>query len=238
MAIVYTPVDQQLRESVKMVILDKPAFAGGLGDLGNVIGKNFPFQFPPRVKGDNKSAEWEEKKRVSYEPVAYYMGAEARRLQIEAMYFVTGEKKWSGSEIAKLAQSAKAYFYRTIESVYSNKGFGPVVEITSLYGAVQEKSTWRMTSVEAEYAETFVRDDTPPTPGPKTNTKINLGFRSFSLPNPFPPPNREVPKTPLWPLWTKIIFELKSWTRNAGINGDGEKLANEALEPHPTPKWY
>lgn len=238
MAIVYSKADDDLRNSVKMKIRDTPAFAGGgPGDLNAIVGKNFPFQFPPRVTNDGKSADWEEKSRVSYEPVAYWMGAKAREIQITATYFVTGEKKWSGAEIAKIAAAAKAYFYRSIEESVTKKGFGPVVEITSLYGAIQEESTWRMSAVNVEYAETFVRDDTSPIPGNKTDLKIDLGFLGDIDLGSIPPQTREVPKVPLWPLWTKITFDLLSWTQNANAGGK-EKLKTDSLVKAPTPKWY
>lgn len=234
MPIVYTPHDKELLDTVIMMISEEPKFAGGIGDLGNIIGKNWPFQFPPRVTADSKTATWEETDRVSYEPIAYWMGAKARALTLETVYFVTGEKKWSGAEIAKIAHAAKAYFYRSIEEAVAKGGFGPIVTITALYGAVQEESTWRCSGVNVEYAPTFVRDTTPSIKPPPSQS---AAAQSNSPPNNNNNKPNSVDQAPMWPLWTKITFELQSWTQNANAEGE-EKLKAEALKKSPTPKWF
>jgi hypothetical protein len=231
MAIEYTPHDDAVRRSIQMIIRNDPKFtnhAAAISQLGRFLGKPFPFQLPPRVTGDSKAANWDETDKVTYEPVAIWMGAQARKISIEAQYFVTGEKEWSGIEISKLSHAAKAYFYRSIEAAVNESGFGPIVEINSLYGAVMGKSTWRMIDVNVDYAREFVTDDNSGTgnaAGGLSRVGSSAGYtRSNSV----------------WPVWTKITFNLASWTRlqEDDSDEDSAKQPVDSLEPAPTPDWY
>ncbi len=238
MAIVYASHDIKLCESIEFIIRADTEFvnhAATMAELGTYLGRKWLFQFPPRIKTDSKSAEWNEVRRVSYEPIAMWRGADARTLSLEATYVVTGEKNFSGIEISRIASAAKAYFYRSIEGAYENKHFGPVVEITTLYGAVREQSTWRMTDVSVEYADTFVNDET--VAKKSANTKFNVAASAIGLSSYTGRSVGGPDISKMWPLWTKITFNLKSFTRNAAEDGK-EKLAVAALVPSPTAKWF
>lgn len=244
MAIEYTSHDRSLCDSVIFKIRDDAKFvddAATKQELGTYLGRPWKFQFPPRIKSDTKSAEWEETRNVSYEPVALWKGADARTISLEAMYVVTGEKDFSGIEIARIANAAKAYFYRSIEKAVNGGKFGPVVEITSIYGAVRERSTWRMTDVSVEYADTFVNDQTagkasenPPSFGGGIGNFVSTAVSLTAA------AGRAAggPKSPgIWPMWTKITFNLKTYTQNANEDG-APKVAIKALERSPRAKWF
>ncbi len=218
MPIIYTAHDLQVTQSIKFKIRDEPEFADSISSLSEFIGKDFPFQFPPRVRGDSKSAEWTEKSTKSYEPTAFFAGASPRKLTVEATYVVDGGQ-WPGSKIAKLAHAAKAYFYRSIEN--TAEGFGPVVEISALYGAIEEQSTWRMTEVGVEYGDEIVNDGASAASGSPTRSSGTGSNSSF------------------WPLVTKISFNLASYTQIQ--DGDDTSTAKQpvpALSAHPTTKWF
>lgn len=247
MGILYTPHDDAVRKSVRMIMRGAPPdFPDPATDsyFEGIIGTNWPFQFPPRVKSDTKGGDWEEKNKVSFEPVAFWTGAQPRKITIEATYVVTGESEWNGDRIAKIAHAAKAYFYRSIQAAYKegSKGFGPTVEIHALYGAVQEKSTWRMFDVGVEYSETFVSEATPPTFSAADFSISGSGgisglARSLSSFGSRVASASSRTANLAWPLKTTITFNLASYTQ---IKGDGETAIMPApsLEEHPTPRWY
>lgn len=236
----FTPIDNAIARSIVMIIRRSPPPAGEFAPIDQFLGTNFPFQLPPKVSGDNKSADWEEEGKIGYEPLAFWMGAKARSLKIDAQYIITGSSRggltWNGDTIAKLASTAKSYFYRSLTSAFdgpppagkgdntgykaddeegqtpapksteTDRAMGPVVEIQSLYGAVRAASTWRMTSVGVEYSENIIKD-----------------------------------KDGYFPLWTKISFDLTSYTAivdNLDEKYDKKKLQDGNLSPAPTWEWY
>ena len=204
-----------------MIIRDTPEFADDgptKAELGEFLGKNFPFQFPPRVTSDGKSAEWTETGKFSWEPIAVWNGAAARKLSIEAMYVVDGNS-WTGAKIAKIAHAASAYFYRSVSVALKDKGFGPIIEISSLYDAVQEKSTWRGLDVSIARSEYIVNDGVSAV---TTSPASSSGTSSSSS---------------FWPMFTKITFNLAAYSKIKD-GGDPPIQAVLALEDRPTAKWF
>lgn len=223
----YHVFDKKIVESISMILPKDPPIVGLGDDVSKYLDKNFPFQFPPRITTDSKNADWTETNKVSYEPLAIWQGAGARKLTITAQYAVV-DTTWNGETIAEIANAAKSYFYRSIQSVYAKEGkpgavdkikdfgsnlgvgsggkkaMGPIVTISSLYGAVREKSTWRMTDVSIEYGDTFVND----------------GDKAY-------------------PLMTKITFQCAAFTKIAeNENGDNALQPYDGLVTIPTSKWY
>lgn len=85
----------------------------------NPYGLNINFQLPPRITGDSKRAEWKEVPVASYEPLAYWMGADARKISLQFEYVVTsksnsGTSKWNIDYINDQLKKLKSYFYTTI----------------------------------------------------------------------------------------------------------------------------
>lgn len=216
--------DKFITESVRVIFPREPKLAGGEGDIGDFLDIPFPFQFPPRVTTDSKTANWDEHDKITYEPIAIYRGSQARKLTIEAEYILTGSNvgtgssspinRWGGEEIARLVQAAKSYFYRSVQSVLGGGAdgegaFGPAIKILNLYGAVRQVtdevgSTWRLSSVDATYSDTLVIDN-----------------QSY------------------WPLKTKLVISCMSYTQLADEGASDFKLAKLGnLASKPTPQWY
>lgn len=230
-----SPHDEAVAKSFKMVIRTDAPFADPrtVGKLGGILGVPFPFQFPPRITADSKGATWDEQDRISYEPLAFYMGSTARKLNIEAQYAAVNSQ-WSGSKIAKIAHAAKAYFYRSITAVYPNSGgYGPIVDIYSAYGAIESKSTWRLTEVTVEYGPEIIGE------AQRESIYKMSPYWARELEDWEDPVTIPTGEIKYFPLKTKLSFSCASYTKIQ--DGDNDKSAVnviKALERFPIVEWY
>lgn len=110
------------------------------------------FQFPPVVKGDTKSANWQTEDQASFEPVAIFRGSNARKLSLQWEYVVvsrtnSGTLKWTIDRITKSLRNLKSYFYITVQEGIATF---PLVQLKLFEYAPlsgDKNSTWRMNSV-------------------------------------------------------------------------------------------
>jgi len=248
----YAKHDMDINDRIQLTIENPGAVAGGVGGISKHLEK-FPFQFPPRVKNDSKSINWQEENLWTYEPLAYWQGAGARSLQLEAKYVVDGGK-WTGAEIMQITHAAKSYAYRSAQSgLGEGTNMGPVIRINDLYdiiGDVDGGTTWRATNISIAYGDTLVADSDgqsikqnpfeiftgPRLPG-DPNTPNPLGF-SNSLSDKF--------GTNVFPLVTTITFDLMSFTRissrhsSTGVTKENrdDLIQSTNLATAPNPLWY
>lgn len=227
MPVEYTKLDKSIVQGIKITILDDPKFmpdpgalieltdgftfdvSGGMSFSGG--GLSFPFQFPPRVKSDSKSASWWENNNLrSWEPIVIWTGATAREITIEFVYIVDGrnpdEGEWTPERIARITNASRAYFYRTFgTSSDGSTDFGPVVVIKNLYNNVRPgvKSTWRMTGASVTPGDEFI-----------------VGESGLVV-----------------PLKNTISLSLKAWTRQE-TRGNPPLVGMKALSKVPTSLWY
>lgn len=165
-------------------------------------GSKIMFQFPPTIPSDGKSAEWEEINVRTYEPLALYMGNNARKFELKWTYIVTGKSSpnggpWTAKYISEMVKKVRGHFYNVMGS--------DVVVLFSAYDVIGSMSaktppfSFRAESMNATQSETMISD------GPN-------GF--------------------IYPLRTDITMSMKMWTTLQDENsakranlGNGDKLA-------------
>lgn len=127
------------------------------------------FQFPPVIGSDEKSINWDEKNIHSYEPIAIFMGSDARKISIEAEYVVYAD--WPPARIFDQIIKFKKHAYMGAPGggFFGGAGGGevkndkaPFVQLAAYlvvpkHGkangvSVLERSTWRLTSTRITYS--------------------------------------------------------------------------------------
>jgi hypothetical protein len=141
-----TPADRSIIDNgVDMEIWTNP---GPIDDFPN-IGPDgtISFQFPPRLTTDGKASIWDEKPQQTYEPLALFMGSEARKISLETQYVVTGKagNNWDIADVAETLRLYKSYFYMTMNSVGVESM--PLVRLKIYEYANDPKIFWRAKSV-------------------------------------------------------------------------------------------
>jgi hypothetical protein len=185
MSMVYADVDQGNNGACKSVIMHFEFDTQFLSDpkavaILNLNGGPFQFQFPPRISTDSKSARWKTlaANAGAYDDIVMWQGADSRSLTLEATYVIDGNQ-WTADRISKLAHAAKAYLYLSLAGRLKNPFAAPCVIIESLYGAVQQRSSWRMESASIAYGEHIVGPfQSSPQFHPLT-TKITFSLKSW-----------------------------------------------------------
>lgn len=221
----YAPYEQKILDTFKMFILDDIEFAGGAIPGGpGIISDNvngikafkIPFQFPPKITADGKSATWKLEDKASWEQIAIWQGATSRKISIESKYVIdnyddSGDSNWTGLKISNIAHLAKAYFYRSIQDG-NNDGLVPAVYIQSMYGNVRSSSSWRMTDVSVSHDGSVILDLTSKSNSLKN--RIDLGFTSLNLPD-----TQEIGASQkAYQLETIITYNLESFHTIGGID--------------------
>ncbi len=156
-------IDRSVIDAVSISILREPVPVDGFPSVnagsfsqsfGAVGGIKIPMQFPPRITDDTKSANWKEIDEKSFEPIAAWFGASARKITMQFQYIVDGAT-FTTSNIANIAKLVKAYFYRGIQDGVAP----PLVEIR-FYNHVgpAEGATFRLADVNVTHGDTIIKD--------------------------------------------------------------------------------
>ncbi len=184
MAMRYADIDQGNGGVAKSVIMRFEYDTNLLSDpkADAILGLKgpFPFQFPPRISSDSKSAKWKTiaAQSGSYDDIVMWQGADSRSLNIDATYIIDGAQ-WTAERISKIAHAAKAYLYLSLAGRLESPLDAPCVIIESLYGAVEQRSSWRMESASISYGDQIVG---PFSTSPKYHplmTKVSFTLKSW-----------------------------------------------------------
>lgn len=124
-------------------------------------GKTVRFQFPARLKSDQKDARWESiLDAPTYEPSYMFLGGGPRRIQLHTIYLVGGPSSagqpWTTKNVANEIKRLKSYFYIGGPT----HDFLPVFKL-KLYNhvpAVGDKSAWRGRSISITPSEELIQD--------------------------------------------------------------------------------
>lgn len=148
MAFELLPFDQTLTDAVEIIFLEAPETASGL-PLGE---EPLPLQFPPRITSDNKSADWTETFKGSWEPQAVWKGSTARKITLELTYIVDG-KSFGTQEVALITKQCKGYFYRNIKSNI------PIMKL-KMYNHIGQElpGDFRLLDVTITHGDTIIDD--------------------------------------------------------------------------------
>jgi hypothetical protein len=144
-------IDQIIAGAALITILDEPEAVDGIPKGGSPI----PIQFPPRIRDDSKTANWQENDVASYEPYAIWVGAGARKISVELQYIVTGNGDFTAKGIAEIARAFKGYFYRGIQEGQAI----PLVTLNIYEHMGGDTANFRMYDVSVTHGDTLIRDE-------------------------------------------------------------------------------
>lgn len=139
--------DRNLISQLSMKAVGPAPIGGGYFNGGNI-----PFQFPPRIKSDSKSGNWQEIDVFTYEPQVIFWGANARKITLEITYVATGGD-WTTRKISEIVKDLRAILYSDVKGTEL-----PMWEL-NLYRHIptsDEISTWRTISASEKPGDTFI----------------------------------------------------------------------------------
>jgi hypothetical protein len=154
----------ELADSDKNLISNSVFTLDGVEDIGKHGKVEIPFQFPPLIKTDTKSAKWKEiHNTVGFEPEYMYEGGNPRKIQVEAVYVVGGPGKWGITQVVEVIRTWKSYFYFTNFSSGGGAAAGknlPIYRIVwgEFLPRVANNSAWRAKSYNVKYSDTWIID--------------------------------------------------------------------------------
>ena len=148
------PADESILNKVSIT------FEGTDPISGWTVGKKVDLQFPPRIRGNSKKANWKTQDARTYEPIAIWMGSDATMLDLELQYVVTGGK-WNIPKISSIVHNIMGYFYRSVRA--QGPGIEPPVVKIQLYevapSAGGQISTWRIENCSLDQTDELILDN-------------------------------------------------------------------------------
>jgi len=137
--------------------------------------KFLDLQFPPKITTDSKSGNWQENHHYGYEEYAKWLGAYARKINVELNYVMWGI--WDQTKISDQVRKLKQHLYVSGIGVEDKVPFifisgWKIVEATGKFPA------FRLMNVAIEYSREYVGSGNNYWP---LHTKINLECKLFTL---------------------------------------------------------
>lgn len=149
-----TDYDRGLVEGVNIEI------TGPVPAFGFNYQAKIPVQFPPKIVSDSKDGVWTLDPVNKWEPLAIFMGANARRVSLQLVYVVTGHTQggvtWSAERVAKVVRDLRSIFYAPAE------GEAPAYQLR-IYNHIPEDDkqlTFRTISVSEKPGDAVITDNT------------------------------------------------------------------------------
>lgn len=234
--VLYAPVEKELIDQIRFYFdfdpeltadPDAPERLSAEAGIPLQPGKEYPFpiQFPPKITTDQKQGIWKAPSgpdgssapSTFYEEPKMWAGSQSRNLNFKLTYLADGGQ-WSYYKIKNIAHFSKSMLYMNQLAQFSNPNPPsdallrvPILVIEKMYGAVEEKSTWAITSVNVTHGDKIIKHTDP-----KTN------------------------KTMFGPLKTEIDFSCQQYTQILddvnNLNIGNILISN--LVPKPTAFWY
>lgn len=186
--------DQDLVKAVSFEILVNPVSGFEVGGSGKI-----PFQFPPRIMEDTKSIRWEEENKRTYEPIAIFMGSDARKISIEATYIVTGGSvnnyKFDAFGVAAITKNIKAYGYP------KSANTAPILRLNMYEQVEGGGATFRITDISFSHGETLISTGGAISFTFPLLTKVKIGAALFTkIGSPSGDKKQDVPTLPQTPI--------------------------------------
>lgn len=109
---------------------------------------NNNIQFPPSITNDSKSASYDSKPILAYEPLKIYKGAEPRSLGLKFEWITGGNFPPSLIKDAINIWKNCLYFGDAREPLIRS----PVIKINKLYKVIEGGATFRLLNVKIDYS--------------------------------------------------------------------------------------
>lgn len=162
---------QYAQADIELINKTYVAFIGNARN-NNVVGgrsvNNIPkdpyqiqFQFPPRIRSDSKSGEWQETKTLMLsEPIAIFKNGNPRTFSLKWEYLVDGDI-WTTERIANICRNLRGYFARTDMKYIKRADIGLYTVYFKLWlHGDAEKMTCRIENVNITHSETIIIPET------------------------------------------------------------------------------
>lgn len=172
------------------------------------------FQFPPRIKSDGKSGEWQETKTLMLsEPIAIFKNGNPRAFSLKWEYIVDGDK-WSTERISNICKNLRGYFARTDRKYIKLADIGLYTVYMKLWlHGDAEKMTCRIDNINFSHTDTII----VPT---KEDSSRGINDLQGSAKNVIDNvDSSEHKRSSTWngydyafPLKTEITMDMKIWT--------------------------
>lgn len=133
------------------------------------------LQFPPKITTDGKQSNWNEEHRFGYEEFAKWMGAYARKINIELNYVVWG--KWNQKKISDEVRKIKQHLYVSGIGVKDKVPFIFISGWKIIPGS-GKLPAFRLMGVGIEYSREYVGSGQDYWP---LHTKISMECKLFTL---------------------------------------------------------
>lgn len=111
------------------------------------------FQFPPKVTGDSRRGNWDEKEVMGTEPFAFYKGSSSRMINLQITYICEGGY-WNCKKIKQQITLIRGYFQRCAGSGVHQDNLVVRLRLWCIGGA--DFLTFRMKNCDVKYSETMV----------------------------------------------------------------------------------
>lgn len=137
--------------------------------------KYLDLQFPPKITTDSKQANWQEDHRFGYEEYAKWMGALARKINVELNYVMWGT--WDQTRISDQVRKIKQHLYVSGIGVEDKVPF-IFISGWKIVEATGKLPAFRLMDVAIEYSREYIGSGNNYWP---LHTKINLQCKLFTL---------------------------------------------------------
>lgn len=111
------------------------------------------IQFPPKITNDSKSATFESKPVLTYEPLKIFKGSEARSLGLEFKWVTGGN--FVPSKIKDSINIWKNCLYYGDANEPLTRA--PIVKINKLYKVIEGGATFRLMNIKVGYSEELIQ---------------------------------------------------------------------------------
>lgn len=115
------------------------------------------FQFPPRIKTDGKSGEWQETKTLMLsEPIAIFKNGNPRTFGLRWEYIVDGDT-WTTERISNICKNLRGYFARTDRKYLKVADIGLYTVFMKLWlHGDAEKMSCRIENISFSHSDTII----------------------------------------------------------------------------------
>lgn len=174
------------------------------------------FQFPPKVTGDGRRADWVETGVFSNEPVAYIRSASPRSLTLSITYIVENEQKgadtWSVVDVKEQVSLIRGYFHRFVAPKERQRNTIVLLRLWAIGGSAP--LSFRMTNCDVKYSENLF------TPRALADLSSQLPSWRFA-----------------YPIRTDITVDLQAWTQQQSPGVEARQSLDGQSKLLP-PDWF
>ena len=171
-------------------------------------GTKVQFQFPPIIKSDSKSFNWNEIDIKNIEPMATFQGAKARVIDLKWVYVVTGQSGWSAKKISDMVKSIRGFFYQQIMAQFAGDNPPAVTPEASTGGPPKPVNNYAKSLIVRFNAYNVVGIGTQDGQIAFRSEGVDITHSDVIIDD----------NSGTYPLKTELSMKLKLWTQGEGAD--------------------